>query len=311
MTGRTPAAIALAATGWGVAAAGWLAAPTARAQILEEDVRFEVRLSEETLRRHAPVYVLDSRERHPPASVREGAALAPELAPLVALEPRGPRVYARAVVRARPVLGPGGFSGVRAAWLQYWTFHASNPQDRGIVRTGRHEGDWEVVQVRLDGRLRPLSATYAQHTWAERCPWSRVRRRGAAPLVFVANASHAAYFAPGDHDRPLGDPTDEADGRGARLRPALRDLSSRPRWLAWPGRWGSSRAGIVPGENPSPRGPAFQPASWVPERLEARARPCGSGAPGRWWAWPALIAAVALAGGAAALSRHAWRRPTR
>jgi hypothetical protein len=47
-------------------------------------------------------------------------------------------------------------------------------------------------------------------------------------------------------------------------------------WARWPGRWGGSRAGWIPGEMDSPRGPAFQPqARWSdPEGWARRARPC-------------------------------------
>jgi hypothetical protein len=31
-------------------------------------------------------------------------------------------------------------------------------------------------------------------------------------------------------------------------------------WIRWPGRWGATRAGRLPGEQSSPRGPAFAPA---------------------------------------------------
>ena len=36
-------------------------------------------------------------------------------------------------------------------WVQYWMWFESNPQDRGILRSGRHAGDWEMVQYRDDG----------------------------------------------------------------------------------------------------------------------------------------------------------------
>lgn len=170
----------------------------------------------------------------------------------------------------------------RRLWLQYWSFLAYNAQDRGIVRTGRHEGDWEVVQFRLGPGQVPDLAVYAQHSWAERCPWASVIRDDGAPVVLVANGSHAAYFGPGRHDRPWPDPNDEADGRGRKVRPRLETIApGSPRWLAWPGRWGRSEGGFVPGEQPSPRGPAFQAEGpWSdPEGFAARARVCGSGAP--------------------------------
>jgi hypothetical protein len=68
-------------------------------------------------------------------------------------------------------------------WLQYWRWHTQNPQDRGILRTGRHEGDWELVQVHVDRGGRPLEAVYAQHSGAERCGWPSVRTRGGAPVA--------------------------------------------------------------------------------------------------------------------------------
>ena len=74
------------------------------------------------LERHRPVSVLDAQDRHPVAGVRG--------------EP--PASYGRAA----PAKGGG-------RWLQYWRWHTDNPQARGIVRTGRHQGDWELVQVRL------------------------------------------------------------------------------------------------------------------------------------------------------------------
>ena len=201
----------------------------------------------------------------------------------------------------------------KARWLQYWLFYTDNPQDRGIVRTGRHEGDWEFMQLRLGRTGRPDLATLAQHRWAEACAWRRLRRiRIAAaevPIVFVANGSHAIYSRPGVHDRPFPDPNDEADGRGRRVRPALERIEdTRPDWVAWPGRWGRSRAGVVPGEQDSPRGPRFQedgrwtrPSSYHRERAIA----CGSQPPRRTWQ-TALTVGLGLL--AAALAIAALRR---
>ena len=49
-----------------------------------------------------------------------------------------------------------------------------------------------------------------------------------------------------------------------------------PPWMRYPGRWGDSRAGWVPGEMDSPRGPAFQPQGrWAdPSAWAAAARSC-------------------------------------
>jgi hypothetical protein len=94
--------------------------------------------------------------------------------------------------------------------------------------------------------------------------------------VFAARGSHAAYFRPGLRDRTWPDPNDEADGRGPRSRPRLvRVDDDRPPWMAYDGRWGATRAGWIPGEMDSPRGPAFQGVRWSePAAWAASARPC-------------------------------------
>jgi hypothetical protein len=150
--------------------------------------------------------------------------------------------------------------------------YASNDQDRGVLRTGRHAGDWEMVQFRLDGS----EAVYAQHSGAERCAGDAVETRDGHPVVYVANGSHAAYFRPGVRDRMWPDPNDEARGDGAVVTPPVQPLGD---WVDWPGRWGGARAGWVPGEMDSPRGPAFQPQGrWGdPEGWARRARPCTFG----------------------------------
>jgi hypothetical protein len=188
------------------------------------------------LRRYRPTLVFDRDERNLPAAVdgrrHRGA--------------KGPRRVYGHLVRHR---------GRR--WLQYWLFYAYNPQDRGVLRTGRHEGDWELLQLRLDRGGVPDLATLAQHHWAEGCTWQDLRKEHGRPVVFVANASHAMYSQPGVHDRPFPDPNDEADGRGPRLRPPVEEIEDRsPAWVAWPGSWGASEASWIPGEASSPRGPA-------------------------------------------------------
>jgi hypothetical protein len=191
-------------------------------------------------------------------------------------------------------------------WLQYWLFFAYNAQDRGIVRTGRHEGDWELFQTRLSPGGSPDLATLSQHSWAEGCAWTDLEqsRDGQTPVVYVANGSHALYSRPGTGDRPFPDPDDDADGGGRAVRPdVVRVRNSRPAWVSFEGRWGGSRAGIVPGEQSSPLGPRYQPSgAWgAPATFhDDHARPCGSGPPGRWWGLPAL--ALGLIGVAAALA---------
>lgn len=213
---------------------------------------------------HAPVVVHDSRERYPLASVAAARAAAPALG-----RDRRPAVYGRAVP------SPGG-----ATWLQYWFFYPHQDQDRGIVRTGRHAGDWELVQYRLNSGGRPDQAVYSQHSGAERCGWHTVRKDAGRPLVYAARGSHASYMRAGTRDRTWPDPNDEADGRGETVKPRLVRISPRkPRWIAWPGHWGGARGRWwIPPEQDSPRGPAFQPERWRdPGSWSRAARSCQAG----------------------------------
>jgi hypothetical protein len=208
----------------------------------------------EDLRRFAPVVAQDSREPSPLVSVKVMAGQVPGVEP----------------GRVRPTV----YGRRDGPWLQYWMFFADNRHDRGLVGTGRHEGDWEMVQYRVRrGRL--VRAVYAQHAIAESCGPANVRRSRGRPVVFVARGSHAMYFVPGLRERMWPDPNDETDGRGLRARPRLvRITEDRPPWMQYPGRWGGSRASWIPGEMDSPRGPAFQPARWDAAGWAAGARPC-------------------------------------
>jgi LPXTG-motif cell wall-anchored protein len=194
-------------------------------------------------------------------------------------------------------------------YLAYWLFFAQNTQDRGILRTGRHEGDWEYVQLRLGPSGEPEMATFAQHSTAEACSVEQVELDGDALVVYVANGSHASYPRAGTADRQWPDPNDEADGDGRRVRPPLERIDDEsPGWVGNDEPWGASEAGWFPGEQSSPPGPRFQAdGRWDdPARFEAAARPCGSEPPSRAWQTPALglLGAIALAAGALLLRRR-------
>jgi hypothetical protein len=208
------------------------------------------------LDRYAPVVVHAGDEPDPLTSVRAFAGRVP------GVEPGRPRpvVYGRRAGR----------------WLQYWMLFENDSQDRGLLRTGRHEGDWEMIQLRLR-RGRPVQAVYMQHSGAESCGFRWAARGGTRPIVQLARGSHAGYFITGVRDRTWPDPNDVADGEGPRVRPRLVRISEdRPAWMRYPGRWGDTRASWVPGEMDSPRGPAFQPQGrWSdPDAWAAAARPC-------------------------------------
>jgi hypothetical protein len=246
--------------------------------------------ADDALDRFRPTLVYDRDERDRTTAVD---AIAPRLGDRDSVDLEGERP-GREVVHGHRARDSRG-----RTWLQYWLFFLTNTQDRGVVRTGRHEGDWELVQLRLDHRGRPDLATLSQHSWAEGCPPAELRSDHGAPVIHVANGSHALLSHPGVGDRQWPDPDDEADGRGRRVRPPVVELADgRPGWTRWPGRWGDSDAGIVPGEQSSPRGPAFaEGGAWRDPAAfhDDRARGCGADPPRRAWQWPLLAALVALA----------------
>lgn len=157
-------------------------------------------------------------------------------------------------------------------WLQYWFFYYNN--DKTYFGFGAHEGDWEMIQLRLGADLVPMVATYAQHSAAQAFAWTDLERHDAAghpvPVVFVARGSHASFARAGEHDLVWPLPPDYADGRGPRIRPRLEVIGSAgPGWALWPGKWGSSDS--------SPRGPVTKrqwkdPGGFHREHARERAR---------------------------------------
>ena len=141
-------------------------------------------------------------------------------------------------------------------WLQYWFFYLFN--NKAFLGFGLHEGDWEMVQVRLDADEKPQEMAFAQHTHGQRCAWGALTLHDEdRPVVFVARGSQASYPFAGKHSAPVI--PDYADGKGPRVAGATLDVidTEDPGWAGWPGRWGSSRARNRL-ESDSPRGPAHQ-----------------------------------------------------
>jgi hypothetical protein len=168
----------------------------------------------------------------------------------------GDRVYGRAITS-------GG-----KTWLQYWLFSYYNPQN--VFGFGVHEGDWEFAQVGLDADGAPDVATYAQHGGGERCAWSQVAKTPAgAPIVYVALASHASYFAPGVNPRGFY-PDDYHRGGGYQVTPALEIVTVATPFMAWRGKWGASSS--------SPVAPRRQGKWDAPNTFNANAGACTVGA---------------------------------
>jgi hypothetical protein len=164
-------------------------------------------------------------------------------------------------------------------WLQYWLYYFYNDYNLALG-IGLHEGDWEMVQLRMHND-EPDVAVYAQHRRAEQRPWSQVERVPGdprRPLVYVARGSHASYFQAGFHQTEAW--YDLADGKRNAPRLALQIIDDDdPPWVGWPGVWGDTRARVGGIDQPSPRGPAAHGSwhdpnsllatAWQPERKDA------------------------------------------
>ncbi len=118
-------------------------------------------------------------------------------------------------------------------WLQYWLWYYDNPKN--LLGFGRHEGDWELVQIGLGENDEPEVVTLSAHAGGEARDWDKVQKLGAHPVVFVAPFSHANYFEDGAHPYLIG--VDNPDGAVDHVLPRVEPLGD---WAMWPGRWGSS-----------------------------------------------------------------------
>jgi len=140
-------------------------------------------------------------------------------------------------------------------WLQYWLWYFYNDYTLALD-IGLHEGDWEMVQLRMAEDLSaPDLAVYAQHTHAERRPWDAVRTVDGhpdTPLVFPGRGSHASYFEHGLHTTEVW--YDVVDGRRPAPELQLELLDDLP-WAEWPGRWGDTPSRVATIDQPSPMAP--------------------------------------------------------
>lgn len=154
-------------------------------------------------------------------------------------------------------------------WLQYWFFYIYNDFNLigSFFKAGLHEGDWEMIQLRLGEDEAPDYAVYAQHKGGEVRRWDQVDVVPGTerPFVYVARGSHASYFSPGKH--PLGPAwADFADGKRRSPEVKLEIVNEQAeewRWLLWPGHWGGTKKPHIslPFDADSPVGPA-QHAQW-------------------------------------------------
>ena len=157
------------------------------------------------------------------------------------------RVYGRAVE-------DGG-----RTWLQYWLWLYYNPKN--LFGFGKHEGDWEMIQLGLGSDGEVELATYAQHDSGEARAREEIefaeRDGGLHPVVYVAPHSHASYFKSGTHPYPVG--IDHPYGDGPE---GLLPVVPFGDWVDWPGRWGNSERVIARRIGNGPPSPSRQQPKW-------------------------------------------------
>jgi hypothetical protein len=142
-------------------------------------------------------------------------------------------------------------------WLQYWLWFFYNDYQLALG-LGTHEGDWEMVQLRIR-RGAPDVAVYAHHRSSQKRAWADVEKHPSdpdRPVVYVARGSHGAYFERGFH--PTEAWYDIADGKREAPRLALEIVDDAAHaWLRWPGFWGDTtpRDGSAILESFSPTSP--------------------------------------------------------
>ncbi len=146
----------------------------------------------------------------------------------------GSTIYGRVAVR------PDGW------WLQYWLFYFYN--DRIDPNAGPlvHEGDWEMVQIRLPPdnadptrpAPRPDAVTFSQHvTGARRSGW-QTRRQDDRLLVYPGRGTHACYPR---RTRWGSWALDIRDGGYEVADASLVLLEDESALVQWSGFWGGNR----------------------------------------------------------------------
>lgn len=217
----------------------------------------------------SPIFKLNTKEAWRPQPVETAERLASiegQSVRLSKLPPEGGRMDFPSAMkdpRDTPVVGYHRvLSSANLWWHQFWLWYLYNPWD--ILGVGRHEGDWEFVQIGCADKAgdRPVLMTASQHRTGQKREFWRCDMQDGRPVIYVALGSHANYFSAGQHDD-----LDVANGRGS----VLSDIEWRRfsnAWAEWPGVWGNST-----GAGRSPDSPGRQVERWKrPELFHARAR---------------------------------------
>ena len=152
-------------------------------------------------------------------------------------------------------------------WLQYWLFSYDNPHH--IV--GDHQGDWELIQLKVDPGRTPaegglVAATCFQHgdqDGREGDDLAQLLDAEGRLAVIVARGSHASYF-----DFEYVHFGDELQGDAPAEACEVIEIDAKAGWVNWPGYWGRSRVMDHPR---SPRGPMMCRPEWFEPQAQHEA----------------------------------------
>jgi hypothetical protein len=153
------------------------------------------------------------------------------------------------VTQARQMHGLAGYANkvhgrvveqAGVTWLQYWFFmYYDDPSFLGL---GTHEGDIEMIQVRLAPSGQPEAVSYAQHRSGVTANWNQVEQQSSSPVVYSARGTHASMLRAGDLLSDRSFVPDHNDAHGPRVQLDLIALSeAQTPWAFWPGHWGGTK----------------------------------------------------------------------
>ena len=146
-------------------------------------------------------------------------------------------------------------------WLQYWLFYYYNDfQLLGpLFSGGKHEGDWELVQLRLGADEKPEQAVFSQHkTGARARPGSDVAQGAATRRSSTSRAARTPTTSRPARTGPASW-FDQADGKGPQIVPDARRARRPPSPPGCCGRASGATpsrppaAGLLEPDQPGPR----------------------------------------------------------
>lgn len=192
-----------------------------------------------------PIFVLDSRETLRPSPVEESIGIVN--AGLVLSDPL--KLDWPTPIK-QPVLPNVAYYRVHLGqtlnWHQWWLWWLDNPGPDIQLGVGRHEGDWEFVQIAATKDHQPILVSASQHKWGGKREYWACERDGRRPVFYVGLGSHAMFFQPGSSG------VDECNGRGLRIEQS--EFRMFGDWAHYEGRWGNSAS--------SPQSPGKQGDRW-------------------------------------------------